>query len=927
MAESADTNAELRDISNSPAYTFLDELHAGGRLTQAQIELYKSRYAKLYEVVLTTYENEKSLLKKAKALNQELLAERVKLEKAGVRSAEDGATIVKLRSELGKAETEVSICEERENMLRMEVSELNRLKTDSDNEMAARRKAAQDQIEPQIMAINAQITEVKADINKFKAHAQRMTKDKNEVVARIDTLTQHRMRMAEEYDDHTLTMAKLKMEPEKIKKQADVVQAASGGLEMENDKALTQLRELENAIKMQEKQIKVAEEDREETRLIADRNAALMRQRESSAEDIRRQLQRLVEDANTYAADKVKQEMDLKHLLHEAKRETENLLQHTKDKDVVLRKTKKAEQALQSIEDQMPVLQTEKEHLTRQLEHLRSDRKQQTLKLEELRRDVDIYINNFLKTETAEKEKTEKLAELVTAIKELEIEVATLSVQEHDLGREIIDLSSQREKMAREAGKALSRYKETKEDIKVRDLVIMDLGKKNADSAQRLKEFVALYDMVKNERNKYVNLIQAAAQAAAEMRDKLKILENEIEILRSESVSKDRALAKERSEHQNAFTARDGLRSDWNKNMFTYREKQEHVEQQMAEVDKLNSVINAAEKEMVRLKRMYEMAVEDRNYTGIQLIDRNDELCILYEKSNIQESVLRRGEVEMRKREEDVRMLRLQANNTERDIVLTRKLLPRIPELETSLVTLQMLVQEERTKTENLSFQLENAENKERWRKLGGTDPDPEELAVKIRHIEERLNEKKEQLLEKDLVLEEVSNLSDRLRKEASDGRSDTLNLAKMVNTFQAKIKNMTKDMMATVSELSMYQAQALRLQQERAYRESEVDVAEHRLAQGLPPTEDAEQEWYRMERDRRMRADDWMRRQEQIEAQQAEGFDGTVRTTAEPRPNAYIDDEYGLPKPYGGYAPFKPQENGSTMRHIRRPQNKEIEI
>jgi hypothetical protein len=39
-----------------------------------------------------------------------------------------------------------------------------------------------------------------------------------------------------------------------------------------------------------------------------------------------------------------------------------------------------------------------------------------------------------------------------------------------------------------------------------------------------------------------------------------------------------------------------------------------------------------------RLKKMYEFAVEDRNYTGIQLIDRNDELCILYEKANIQVS-------------------------------------------------------------------------------------------------------------------------------------------------------------------------------------------------------------------------------------------------------------------------------------------------
>lgn len=51
------------------------------------------------------------------------------------------------------------------------------------------------------------------------------------------------------------------------------------------------------------------------------------------------------------------------------------------------------------------------------------------------------------------------------------------------------------------------------------------------------------------------------------------------------------------------------------------------------------------------------------------------------------------------------------------------------------------------------------------------------------------------------------------------------------------------------------------------------------------------------------------------------------IRTTAEPRPNAYIPDELGIPKPYGGRGPFKPTEGGATMRHTRMPKPREIEI
>ena len=53
--------------------------------------------------------------------------------------------------------------------------------------------------------------------------------------------------------------------------------------------------------------------------------------------------------------------------------------------------------------------------------------------------------------------------------------------------------------------------------------------------------------------------------------------------------------------------------------------------------------------------------MEERNYTGIQLIDRNDELCILYEKCNMQQATLRSGELEIARREEEIRLLDLQA--------------------------------------------------------------------------------------------------------------------------------------------------------------------------------------------------------------------------------------------------------------------------
>merc|ERR1711920_793024 len=121
-----------------------------------------------------------------------------------------------------------------------------------------------------------------------------------------------------------------------------------------------------------------------------------------------------------------------------------------------------------------------------------------------------------------------------------------------------------------------------------------------------------------------------------------------------------------------------------------------------------------------------------------------------------------------------------------------------------------------RKRTDDLSRELENPKSSLRkWRKLGGEDLDPQTLRVKIHDLEERLNDKKESLLEKELILEEVTALSDKLRSQAMDGRQGTMELSQKVNVFQSRIKDVTRKMMATVSELSMHQATAHKLQGE----------------------------------------------------------------------------------------------------------------
>merc|ERR1719161_962283 len=437
-----------------------------------------------------------------------------------------------------------------------------------------------------------------------------------------------------------------------------------------------------------------------------------------------------------------------------------------------------------------------------------------------------------------------------------------------------------------------------------------------------------MYGVVKNERNKYVAMIQSSSQHLSEMKEKLKILQNEVEILRMESAGKDKALQRTRMEAQRQRVIRDQLRTEYTKISSKGSALNEQVEQYVIEIDKLNGIINSIEKEMVILKRKYEQAVETRNFTGIQLIDRNDELCILWEKSNIQEKLLKKGEDAMLTKAEEIRSLKIDLKEVKRQLHVVQKKIPEVPKLIDEVMRLREQVANVRKRTDELSLELENPKSSLRkWRKLGGEDLDLQTLRMKTQDLEERLNDKKESLLEKELILEEVAALSDKLRQQAVDGRQGTMELSQKVNVFQARIKDVTRKMMATVSELSMYQATAQKLTAERDEIQEVVMEARERLENGQPPTDTCEAE---LERQLQIEGQKEIDRQASQQRKMEEDVlnSNATRTTAEPRVNAYIPDgDTGLPKAYGSHAPFKPSIAGSSMRHTRRPNPKPIDI
>merc|ERR1712134_178822 len=136
-----------------------------------------------------------------------------------------------------------------------------------------------------------------------------------------------------------------------------------------------------------------------------------------------------------------------------------------------------------------------------------------------------------------------------------------------------------------------------------------------------------------------------------------------------------------------------------------------------------------------------------------------DELSLLYEKVKIQQSTLQTGEVAYKERLEEIRALKIQIANLNREMEIQAQKTNNGDERKRQVYELQRELLHERTKVKALSEELENPMNVHRWRKLEGSDPSQTEMMAKVKALQRRFIAKTEEAVEKDLLIHEKEKL------------------------------------------------------------------------------------------------------------------------------------------------------------------------
>ncbi|PVD31041.1 hypothetical protein C0Q70_10318 [Pomacea canaliculata] len=788
------------------------------------LEKFRVEYEKLHKALKKSHDSEKRLMQKCRELNAEIVANSAKVATALKLSQEDQATIASLKKEIEKAWKMVDAAHEKETRaretiqsLKQEISNLSKLV-----EQGAGLTMGQEHSVNELLKIKEDLTKERDDLLQ---EISRLREQMNDASNLQNKLEQDRADAEEKIQELTQDIQVRSNEAQRESRKKDKLERELKQSKADLDAKTSENRTMQTQIEKYKLEITKLEQQLKEQRVLNERAI-------KDADVLNARYTKLQTDfeGQLVAADQMAQENQSRTAeLKQKEDEVNGLRSETqrlgKMRETIQRKLRQVEDQKADTERQRETLRAQITGLERELEAAKKQAETDKKGIEDLVRERDILNKNLLKAAGA----TQKQLHLVKlheqSKKNLEQEIQNYKEEAQKQRKIIYQLEKERDRYINEASdltqktglfgasttarlecNKLIRFSSTWRMSKVREMQIFDFKKKIAEAETKLKQQQNLYEAVRSDRNLYSKNLIESQDEITENKRKLKIMTHQIDQLKEEIQAKESALLKEVLEHQRVDKEKETLKAELQKMKQQAAESKAYIDAQEAEERKLLKIIAEADAERMRQKKELDQVISERDILGTQLVRRNDELALLYEKIKIQQSVLNKGEVQYNQRLEDIRVLKLEIRKLRREKNILQKSVANVDDLRREVYHIQRELLRERTRCKALEEELENPMNIHRWRKLEGSDPSTYEMLQKIHTLQKRLIQKTEEVVEKELLIQEKEKLYLELKHILA--RQPGPEVAEQLQIYQQTLKEKTKQMKAMASELNMYESQ-----------------------------------------------------------------------------------------------------------------------
>uniref|UniRef100_A0A8C5R8N4 Cilia and flagella associated protein 58 n=1 Tax=Leptobrachium leishanense TaxID=445787 RepID=A0A8C5R8N4_9ANUR len=784
------------------------------------LEKFRIEYEKLYGVLKKSHDNEKRLMSKCRDLNAEIVANSAKVSTALKLSEEDQSTIASLKKEIEKAWKMVDAAYEKEQRAKDTIQSL---------------KAEISNMSKLIEQGSGLSTSQEHSLNDLLTIKEDLTKERDQLLAEVVKLRESLMTAVKQQQDAEKAKEETEENIAQLQQEIQVRQNEASRETRKKEKLEKDLKNAHTVLEAKEAELKslqqTLQKNREELLRLEQQVKEHKIQNELVAKKLEQsqaknsKLQQENEQQNTsneqITLENHQRSLDLKAKEEEVNQMRQEISKLTKAREALQRKYQQVEEQKTGMEKERETYKSKIGGVQKELELAKKQAELDKKAMDQLVKERDTLTKNLLKAESATEKQLNASKIYEQSNKYMKEQISNYKDEAQKQRQIIFQLEKERDRYINEASELTQKVVQQMEDIKAREMQIFDYKKKITEAETKLKQQQNLYEALRSDRNLYSKNLIEAQDEITETKRKLNIMNHQVDQLKEAISSKESALAKVQLDYQHLEKEKDGLKADLQKMVQQSAETKQIIENQESEERKLLKIIAESDADRLRQKKELDKVISERDILGTQLVRRNDELALLYEKIKIQQSILDKGESQYKQRVEDVRFLKLEIKKLRREKGILNKAVTNVEDMRREVYRLQRELLKERTRCRALEEELEKPMNVHRWRKLQASDPSTYELIQKIQKLQKRMNSKTEEVVEKELLLQEKEKLYVELKHILA--RQPGPEAAEQLQIYEQTLRKKTKQLKTLSAELHMFESQAQDYKQETERLASEL--------------------------------------------------------------------------------------------------------
>uniref|UniRef100_A0A3Q3KUX6 Cilia and flagella associated protein 58 n=1 Tax=Mastacembelus armatus TaxID=205130 RepID=A0A3Q3KUX6_9TELE len=777
--------------------TVLNELVGDESMEKIRVE-----FEKLLHSLKKSRENEKRLMSKCRELNAEIVSTSTKVTAALKLCQEDETTIASLKRELDKSWKMVDAAHDKEKRDKETIMNLTEDVANLTKMAENQTSLPVDQEQSELLKINEELTKerdqllttveaLREKLSKATATHQEIEAQRESALENISQLQQELQVQQNEISREMRLKEKLDKELKQLKIDLEAKMRDIKAMNMQGQRAREEQQRLEQQLK--------------ELKILNERSTKEIEQMQVKNAKLQQECEQLSSVKEHLSLENQQKANELKMREEEVNQMRREIAKQTNMREAIQKKFHQMEDQKADVDVQRETLKAQIAGLEKNLESSEKQIEADKKAIDELIRERDILSKNMIKAAQST-EKEQNIVKLLEQDKRtLEHEITGYR-QEAQKQRKIIQqLEKERDRYINDTSSLMQKVQQKMNDVELREMEIFEWRKKVTEAECKLKQQENLLESIVSERNLYSKNLIEAQEDIAEMKRKMKTMNNHVTRLRDEITGKELALAKDQQEHKRLEKDNEALKGELQLIKLQLEETNQRVDSQKAEQQKLQKIIADTDAEQIQQKKQLGQVIRERDNLGKQLLRCNDERTLLYEKIRIQQAILGKGDFHYSQRMEDIRLLKLEIKRLRRKKSILDKTVPYTEDMrykrKETLFHLQRELLRERMRNSVLEEQLKPI-NIHRWRRLEGSDPGKYELIQKIQSLQKRLIAKTQELEEHELLLQEKEKLYVELKHILS--RQPGPEVAEQLQQCQWTIRERTKKLKMLIAELRM---------------------------------------------------------------------------------------------------------------------------